>query len=125
MTPDVTNVTIDFWQLLMAIAVTVVFIGTLMLAAGKMLLAQLDARLVERDQAMSTLTSKVDEVERDVLRLRADLPSNYVQRDDWIRFSGSLDTKLDWLREKQDETRQLVTRVSEQVNGLKESTDAR
>lgn len=36
--------------------------------------------------------------EREHLELRARLPIDYVQREDWIRFSVGLDMKLDALR---------------------------
>ena len=45
-------------------------------------------------------------LERDFLRLRADLPNDYVRRDDWIRFSTVIDAKLDALRQAVDQIRQ-------------------
>lgn len=37
-------------------------------------------------------------VEREMLKLRAQLPMDYVRREDWIRFSNTLEAKLDALR---------------------------
>ena len=37
-------------------------------------------------------------VERELLRLKAQLPVDYVRREDWIRFSNTLEAKLDALR---------------------------
>ena len=37
-------------------------------------------------------------VERELLRLKADLPIEYVRREDWIRFSNTLEAKVDALR---------------------------
>ena len=37
-------------------------------------------------------------VERELLRLKAQLPMDYVRREDWIRFSNTLEAKLDALR---------------------------
>jgi hypothetical protein len=37
-------------------------------------------------------------VERELLKLKAELPVEYVRREDWIRFSNTLEAKLDALR---------------------------
>lgn len=39
------------------------------------------------------------EVERSLFELRASMPLEYVRREDWIRFSGTLDAKLDAIRQ--------------------------
>jgi hypothetical protein len=36
-------------------------------------------------------------VERELLKLKAELPVEYVRREDWIRFSNTLEAKLDAL----------------------------
>ena len=41
-------------------------------------------------------------MEKDLLKLQAELPREYVRREDWIRFSSSIDAKLDHLRDKLD-----------------------
>ncbi len=45
-------------------------------------------------------TTRWDEIERGLFELRASLPLEYVRREDWIRFSGTLDAKLDAMREE-------------------------
>ena len=40
------------------------------------------------------------EIERAVFELRASMPLEYVRREDWIRFGGTLDAKLDAMREE-------------------------
>ena len=52
------------------------------------------------------------DIERAVFELRASLPLEYVRREDWIRFSGSLDAKLDAMRE---EMRQEIADVKERL----------
>jgi len=42
-------------------------------------------------------------VEHSMFELRAALPLEYVRREDWIRFSATLDAKLDALREEMRE----------------------
>lgn len=41
-----------------------------------------------------------------ILLLRAELPERYVQRDDWIRFAGSIDRKLEVLRDRLEDLRE-------------------
>lgn len=43
------------------------------------------------------------EIEKQILQLRADLPQGYVQREDWIRFSGALEFKMDAIHRRIDE----------------------
>jgi hypothetical protein len=50
------------------------------------------------------------EIERSIFELRAILPLEYVRREDWIRFGGTLDAKLDALREE----------MREELSGVKE-----
>ncbi len=57
-------------------------------------------------------TSRWDEIERDLFELRASLPLEYVRREDWIRFSGTLDAKLDAMRE---EMRQEIAAIKEKL----------
>jgi len=52
------------------------------------------------------------QVEREVLKLKAQLPLEYVRREDWIRFSSTLDAKFDAMRsEMRDEIEQLRERL--------------
>ncbi|WP_435100814.1 hypothetical protein [Arhodomonas sp. AD133] len=48
--------------------------------------------------------------DRAILELRAELPQQYVQREDWIRFSGQIDSKLDRLHAQQAEIAQWLSR---------------
>ena len=37
-------------------------------------------------------------IERELLQLKATLPVEYVRREDWIRFSNTLEAKIDAMR---------------------------
>jgi hypothetical protein len=50
------------------------------------------------------------ELERALFELRAALPLEYVRREDWIRFSGTLDAKFDAMRDE----------MRDEIGGLKE-----
>lgn len=117
----ITTVTIDFWELVLAVCAVVVFIGVLFALGFKLVLDQLEKRSTDRDEvrqrALAEVSKKVTDIESDVRQLASILPNEYVRREDWIRFSGTIDTKLDWLREKQDDMRTTVTRLVERVDG--------
>ena len=55
-------------------------------------------------------SARWQELERSLFELRAALPLEYVRREDWIRFSGTLDAKLDAMRDE----------VRTEIGGLKE-----
>ena len=59
--------------------------------------------LKRRDEQRSRDTSRVDDLEKQLIELRVNLPLEYVRREDWIRFSGTLDAKLDAMREEMRE----------------------
>lgn len=43
---------------------------------------------------------QVQKVDRDLMNLRAELPKQYVMREDWIRFNGVIDARLETVNEK-------------------------
>jgi hypothetical protein len=51
-------------------------------------------------------------VEREMLKLKAQLPMDYVRREDWIRFSNTLEAKIDALRA---ETRVEIVELRERI----------
>jgi len=59
------------------------------------------------------------EVERQMMKLKAQLPLEYVRREDWIRFSSTLDAKLDAMRaELRAEITALKDRIAERIDTL-------
>jgi hypothetical protein len=59
------------------------------------------------------------EVERQMMKLKAQLPLEYVRREDWIRFSSTLDAKLDAMRtELRTEITELKDRLAERIDAL-------
>lgn len=54
--------------------------------------------LERREKAVDRNTARWEEIERGFYELRAQLPIEYVRREDWIRFSSTLDAKLDAMR---------------------------
>jgi hypothetical protein len=68
--------------------------------------------LKRRDEQRQRDSSRVDELEKQMVELRVNLPLEYVRREDWIRFSGTLDAKLDAMRE---EVREQIAEVKERL----------
>jgi len=86
-------------------------------ALGRLVLAQFDKRLDERFTAIERARNEVSrlseerfiryeeaqrELDRRFLELTADLPTNYVRREDHIRFETVIYARLDALNSKFD-----------------------
>ncbi|EJX0630346.1 hypothetical protein ODD08_000289 [Salmonella enterica] len=88
---------IDFWEV---ISMALSFLGVLV-AAGKMLLTQIEKRLNERFEALELARKESESgwsrLEREFLEFRADMPLHYVRREDYIRGQTVIEAKLDAL----------------------------
>ncbi|MCG8991460.1 hypothetical protein LH427_04775 [Laribacter hongkongensis] len=111
------TVQVEFWQLLTFLAGLLLSFLSFAFVAGKMLLSQVDRRLDQRFQAMESARETAgrhwDEkfaalleqnkreaegwqsLEREFLRFQADLPLNYVRREDYVRNQTVIEAKLD------------------------------
>ena len=112
------TVQIEFWQL---ITLLLAFLGFLF-AAGRLLLSQIDRRLNDRFETIEkareegqatwrqTFTHHLEEerretdlmrsIEREFLRFQAELPLQYVHREDYVRGQSVIEAKLDALYNK-------------------------
>ena len=112
------TVQIEFWQL---ITLLLAFLGFLF-AAGRLLLSQIDRRLSDRFETIEkareegqatwrqTFTQHLEEerretdlmrsIEREFLRFQAELPLQYVRREDYVRGQSVIEAKLDALYNK-------------------------
>ena len=109
------NVQVEFWQL---VGLLLGFLATCA-AGGKLLLSQtkthIDEQFIAQEKARVTghdqLAKRLDgiesvnreeaqqwqRVERELLNLKADLPLQYVRREDYIRGQSVIEAKLDGL----------------------------
>lgn len=96
------NIEMPVWQV---IGLLVTFGGAVMVW-GKLLFSQFDKRMAERFKAhdetlarfindQGTSAKRVQELERDFLLFRGDMPNQYVRRDDFIRNQTVIEAKLD------------------------------
>ncbi|MCP5008551.1 MAG: hypothetical protein GY942_01085 [Aestuariibacter sp.] len=101
-------ITVDLWMLLtFFVGLLIVFFGACA-AAGRMLLAQfqthMDARFTAADEKLASIDASNKEeaaqwkqLERDFMTWKADLPLNYVRREDYTRGQSVIEAKLDGL----------------------------
>ena len=96
------EVTIPLWQL-MALGTTLLLTFFAFVFAVWKIIA--DRRDRDTDVAMECAkdaATKADDNEKSILKLRAELPIEYVRRDDWIRNQTVIEAKLDALATKLD-----------------------
>ena len=93
---------IDFWQLLgLLLSGLGALWGVVKMAAAQAQRhqvaahAQLVGRLDAIEQASRTEAGNWQRVERDILQLKAELPLNYVRRDDYVQAMATIMAKLD------------------------------
>ncbi|WP_018169105.1 hypothetical protein [Thioalkalivibrio sp. ALMg9] len=65
----------------------------------------LDGRLNDLDASHKEKSQEVARVERDLLNLKAEIPVQYVRRDDYVRGQSVIEAKLDALAGKLEQTR--------------------
>lgn len=81
-----------------------VLLGVVLFIA-RMLIQQVARSLVSK---LDSLESTSSALEKEVELLNRQLPLEYVRREDWIRFSASIDAKLDRLAEGQQRLSELM-----------------
>jgi len=93
---------IDFWQLLgLLLSGLGALWGVVKMAAAQAQRhqdaahAQLVARLVAIEQASRAEAGNWQRVEREILQLKAELPLNYVRREDYVQSTATIMAKLD------------------------------
>ena len=93
---------IDFWQLLgLLLSGLGALWGVVKMAAAQAQRhqaaahAQLVARLESIEQASRAEAGNWQRVEREILQLKAELPLNYVRREDYVKSIATIMAKLD------------------------------
>lgn len=116
---QITTVTIEFWQLIGGFAALLMAGVALIWTFTKIIARMIERSFKERDEKLGSMTAKVDQVEKDLLRMRGELSDNYVRRDDWIRFSAVIDAKLEALRDKGEATQVLLMQAIEHLRTMR------
>jgi hypothetical protein len=94
------EVTLPLWQLLsLALTVVLAFFG-FVFAVWKLRDQRVGESVASLGKATSDAGQKASDTERELLRLKASLPLEYVRREDWIRNQTVIEAKLDALAAK-------------------------
>lgn len=98
-----TALTFPVWQLT-SIAVTILLaFGGFVFAVWKIVNKLQERNAAEAMQCARNAKKRAENNEKDLLRLRAELPIEYVRREDWIRNQTVIEAKLDALAAKLDQ----------------------
>lgn len=93
----------DLQMISVAVTVGAAVLG-LLIAFGRMALGQFERRIgASFEQLQASIAGEREQVaaiKRQVEALSQSLPIEYVRREDWIRFSNVIDSKLDRLSDQ-------------------------
>lgn len=87
------TINVDFWHL---VGLLLSFLGCCF-GFAKILVSQFQHSLTERHQNQLKVNEKVEELEKQLNTLVAELPLKYVLREDYIRGQTVLEAKMDAL----------------------------
>lgn len=87
------TILVDFWQM---VGLLIAFI-TCIFGFGRLLLAQFEHRLDQRFGALEKAGAEWQRIEREMLTFKADLPLQYVRREDYVRNQTIIEAKIDAL----------------------------
>jgi hypothetical protein len=87
------------WEAIATFALSFVSLVGLNLGAIRWLLAHEETEISKRISDLKRDGTDFSRcLERELLHLKASLPVEYVRREDWIRFSNTLEAKIDAFR---------------------------
>ena len=100
------SLTIDFWQLLgFGVTLLTGFAG-IIFTAGKLIAGQFERRMNDRFAALQAAreaeAAGISNLERQFMQFQADLPVQYVRREDYVIGQSTVMAKLDGLATKID-----------------------
>ena len=87
------------WLLFIFLAGLIAAWSLILLGTVKSLMTASFKPILEKIDALQKGSEKVQGFERQILEMKADLPLNYVRKEDFIRHEVVINTKLDRLRD--------------------------
>ncbi|PAV07258.1 hypothetical protein CBG25_05050 [Arsenophonus sp. ENCA] len=87
---------VEFWTLFGLLISFMGFVFTL----ARLFLGQMEKRQVERFRRLEASLQHLSTLEREFLTFKADLPVQYVRREDYVRGQTVIEAKLDALYQK-------------------------
>jgi hypothetical protein len=96
----------DLWQLFLTLIGVVAAWSVIIITALRVMFSRWErrfddkiGRFDEKIEGLSKMPADLRELEKDFLKLKADLPVYYVRREDYIRFDTVTNVKLDRLHD--------------------------
>ena len=87
------------WPLFLFLAGLVAAWSLVLLGVVKTLMANSFKPVLEKIDTLQKGSERIQGFERQILEMKADLPLNYVRKEDFIRHEVVINTKLDRLRD--------------------------
>lgn len=87
---------VEFWLL---VGLLLTFMGFVFTVA-RLFLGQMEKRQAERFRALESSLQHLNTLEREFLTFKAELPVQYVRREDYVRGQTVIEAKLDALYHK-------------------------
>ena len=101
----------EHWQIFAALAALVAAWSLVILGVMRKILAQCVCDLEKKINALSDISKDQQRIERAIMDLKAELPVQYVRRDDHIRSEMVISTKMDRIIDKVDRLQQSVMEI--------------
>lgn len=87
------------WPLFLFLAGLIAAWSLILLGVQKSMMSSGFKALCEKIEELRKSSEKIQGFERQILEMKADLPLNYVRKEDFIRHEVVINTKLDRLRD--------------------------
>jgi hypothetical protein len=94
------------WELFLFVAGLVAAWSLVMLGVQRTMMSSGFKSLGDQIEELKKASEKIQGFERQILELKADLPLNYVRKEDFIRHEVVINTKLDRLRDLLEDLRE-------------------
>jgi len=101
----------EHWELFSALAALVAAWSLVILGVMRKIMAQCINDIDKKINALSDISKDQQRIERAILELKADLPVQYVRREDHIRSEMVIGTKMDRVLDKVDRLQQSVMEI--------------
>jgi phage host-nuclease inhibitor protein Gam len=98
----------EHWQIFGALAALVAAWSLVILGVMRRIMSQCTEDLERKINALSDISKDQQRIERAIMELKADLPVQYVRREDHIRSEVVISTKMDRVIDKVDRLQQTV-----------------
>lgn len=94
---------IPLWQVLVLVSTFLLAFLGFVFAVWKLITSSQDKETQEVKKTADQAIVRATDNERSILQLRAEMPLEYVRREDWIRNQAVIEAKLDALAAKFDQ----------------------